>query len=74
LGKVGELAHKSGRRRHDHAMNMTPIIIILASVVLVGIITIMLRKTISHDRAAIASDMDEPHEIDTYRQQFGGEK
>jgi hypothetical protein len=55
-------------------MNMTPIIIILASVVLVGIITVMLRKTISHDREAIASDMDEPHEIETYRKQFGGEQ
>ena len=53
---------------------MTPIIIILASIVLVGIITVMLRKTISHDREAIASDMDEPHEIETYRKQFGGEQ
>lgn len=55
-------------------MNMTPILIILAAVVLVGIITFMLRKTIKHDRAAIAGDMDEPHEIETYRQQFGGER
>lgn len=55
-------------------MNMTPVLIILAAVVLIGIITVMLRKTIKHDKAAIASDMDEPHEIETYRQQFGGEK
>lgn len=55
-------------------MNMTPIIIILAAVVLVGIITVMLRKTIKHDRAAIANDMADPKDIETYRQQFGGEK
>jgi hypothetical protein len=55
-------------------MNMTPIIIIIAAVVLVGIITVMLRKTIKHDRAAIADDMGGPEDIDTYRKQFGGEK
>ena len=54
------------------AMNMVPILIILSSVVFIGIVTVMLRKTIKHDRAAIAADMDEPHEIETYRQQFGG--
>lgn len=55
-------------------MDMTPIIIIVAAVVLVGIITVMLRKTIKHDRAAIADDMSEPRDIETYREQFGGEK
>ena len=55
-------------------MNWEPILIILAAVVFVGIVTAMLRKTIKHDRAAIASDMDEPHEIQTYKEQFGGEK
>ena len=53
-------------------MNMVPILIILSAVVFVGIVTVMLRKTIKHDRAAIASDMDEPHEVETYKQQFGG--
>lgn len=53
-------------------MNMTPILIILSALVFIGIVTVMLRKTIKHDRAAIASDMDEPHEIETYKQQFGG--
>ena len=53
-------------------MNWMPIIIILSAVVFVGIVTVMLRKTIKHDRAAIAGDMDEPHEIETYKQQFGG--
>lgn len=53
-------------------MNWMPIIIILSAVVFVGIVTVMLRKTIKHDRAAIASDMDEPHEVETYKQQFGG--
>jgi hypothetical protein len=55
-------------------MNMTPILIILASVIVVGIITVMLRKTIKHDRAAIAGDMESPEDIETYREQFGGEK
>lgn len=55
-------------------MNLTPILIIVAAVVLVGIITVMLRKTITHDRAAITGDMDDPQDIETYRQQFGGEK
>lgn len=54
-------------------VNMVPIIIVLSAVVFIGIVTVMLRKTIKHDRAAIASDMDEPHEIETYRQQFGGD-
>lgn len=53
-------------------MNMTPILIVLSALVFIGIVTVMLRKTIKHDRAAIASDMDEPHEIETYKQQFGG--
>ncbi|MFM9033006.1 MAG: hypothetical protein ACKOQ4_01720 [Mycobacterium sp.] len=52
-------------------MNMTPIIIIASAVVLVALITIALRKTIRHDRAAIQSDMDEPHEIQRYRDNFG---
>ena len=51
-------------------MNMVPILIILSAVVFVGIVTVMLRKTIKHDRAAIASDMDEPHEVETYKQIF----
>lgn len=55
-------------------MNMTPILIIVAAVILVGIITVMLRKTIKHDRAAIAGDMAKPDDVETYRQQFGGEK
>ncbi len=53
-------------------MNMVPILIILSALVFIGIVTVMIRKTIKHDRAAIASDMDEPHEIETYKQQFGG--
>ena len=53
-------------------MNWVPIIIVVSAVVFIGIVTVMLRKTIKHDRAAIASDMDEPHEVETYKQQFGG--
>jgi len=55
-------------------MNMVPLLIIFSAVVFIGIVTVMLRKTIKHDREAIASDMDEPHEIERYRQQFGGEQ
>lgn len=54
-------------------MNTLPLIIIGSAVVLVALITIALRITIRRDRAAIAADMDEPHEIQTYREQFGGE-
>jgi FtsZ-interacting cell division protein ZipA len=52
-------------------MDMTPILIIASAVVLVALITIALRRTIRHDRAAIKGDMDEPHEIDAYRKNFG---
>jgi hypothetical protein len=52
-------------------MNMVPILIILSAVVLVALIWAALRLTIRHDRAAIKADMDEPHEVETYREQFG---
>ena len=55
-------------------MNMTPILIIASAVVLVALITIALRRTIRHDRAAIKGDMDEPHEIDAYRKNFGNQQ
>jgi hypothetical protein len=52
-------------------MNMTPILIIATAVILVALITIALRITIKRDRAAIKGDMDEPHEIDQYRKNWG---
>lgn len=52
-------------------MDMTPIIIIFSAIVLVALITIALRITIRRDRAAIKADMDEPHEIEEYKKNFG---
>ena len=52
-------------------MNMTPIIIIASSIVLVALITVALRITIRRDRAAIKGDMDEPHEIEEYKRNWG---
>ena len=52
-------------------MNMTPIIVIVSSVLLVALITIALRITIKRDRAAIKGDMDEPHEIQQYNENWG---
>ncbi len=56
----------------NRPMDIIPIIIIAAAVVLVALITIALRKTIRHDRAAIKGDMDEPHEVEQYKKNFGG--
>ena len=53
-------------------MNMTPSSSSLRQSFWSGIITVMLRKTIKHDRAAIAGDMEKPGDVETYRQQFGG--
>ena len=47
-------------------MHMTPILIILSSVVLIGLIWAALRITIRRDRAAIKGDMDEPHAFQKY--------
>jgi hypothetical protein len=55
-------------------MDTVPLLIILTAVVLIGAITFALRKTIKHDRAAIRSDMDEAHEIQTYNEQFRKEQ
>lgn len=51
-------------------MDMVPILIVLAAVVFIGLVAVALRRTIRHDRAAIAADMDEPHEIQTYEQSW----
>ena len=46
--------------------------IILAAVVLIGLIWAALRITIKRDRATIAADMDEPHEIEKYDENWKG--
>ena len=48
-------------------MDYLPLIIIVSAVVLIGLIWAALRLTIKRDRAAIKGDMDEPHEIETYK-------
>ena len=53
-------------------MHITPIMIILAAVVLIGLIWAALRITIKRDRATIAADMDEPHEIEKYDENWKG--
>ncbi len=52
-------------------MDMTPIIIIAAAVVLVALITIALRITIKRDRAAIKGDMGGPHDVEQYEKHWG---
>lgn len=51
-------------------MDYLPLIIIFSAVVLVGLIATALRITIRRDRAAIKGDMDEPHEIETYKKSW----
>ncbi|MCW1959210.1 MAG: hypothetical protein KIH64_011830 [Mycobacterium sp.] len=53
-------------------MDMTPIIIIASAVVLVALITIALRRTIKHDRAAIKGDMANPQDVEQYKKNYGG--
>jgi hypothetical protein len=48
-------------------MDALPIIVICAALVVIGLIWMALRITIKHDREAIRSDMDEPHEIENYK-------
>ena len=67
-----ERPSRCGSGTHNCPMDMTPILIIASAVVLVALITIALRKTIKHDRAAIKGDMDEPHEVEQYKKNFGG--
>jgi len=55
-------------------MNMTPVLIIFSSVVIVGLIWAALRITIKRDRQTIQEDMDEPHEIDAYKERWGDGK
>lgn len=51
-------------------MDALPLIVIFSALVVIGLIATALRLTIKHDRKAIASDMDEPHEIETYEKDW----
>ena len=50
----------------ESLMHTAPIVIILSSVVIIGLIWAALRITIKRDRATIKADMDEPHELQKY--------
>ncbi len=52
-------------------MDMLPLIIIFSALIVIGLIWTALRITIKRDRATIASDMDEPHEIEAYEKRWG---
>lgn len=51
-------------------MDVLAISIILSAVVIISLIWLALRVTIKRDRATIAADMDEPHEIETYEEHW----
>jgi hypothetical protein len=53
-------------------MDIVPIVIILSAVVVIGLIWAALRVTIKRDRATIQADMDEPHEFQTYDENWKG--
>ena len=48
-------------------MDYLPLIVIFTALVVIGLIWTALRLTIKRDRKTIASDMDEPHEIEAYK-------
>ena len=52
------------------SFTLTPILIILAAVIIIGLIWLTMRSIIRRDRAMIREDMDEPHEIDAYKQRW----
>ena len=48
-------------------MDALPLIIIFSALVVIGLLWTALRLTLKRDRKTIASDMDEPHEIEAYK-------
>jgi len=48
----------------------TPILIILVATIIIGLIWLTMRSIIRRDRAMINEDMDEPHEIEAYKQRW----
>ena len=69
-GLVDTVFCQAGNRRlnamPESLMHTAPIVIILSSVVIIGLIWAALRITIKRDRATIKADMDEPHELQKY--------
>ena len=55
-------------------MNDLPIIIVVSAVVVIGLIWAALNLTIKRDREAIKSDMDGPHEVETYKKAWRKKK
>lgn len=51
-------------------VDMLPLAIIFSALVIISLIWMALRVTIKRDRATIAADMDEPHEIETYEEHW----
>ena len=48
----------------------TPVLIILAASVIIGLIWLTMRSIIRLDRAMINEDMDEPHEVEAYKNRW----
>jgi len=52
------------------SFTLTPILIILVAVIIIGLIWLTMRSIIRRDRAMIREDMDEPHEIEAYKRRW----
>jgi len=52
------------------SFTLTPILIILAAILIIGLIWLTMRSIIRRDRAMIREDMDEPHEIEAYKERW----
>lgn len=48
----------------------TPVVIILVALIIIGLIWLTMRSIIRRDRAMINEDMDEPHEIEAYKDRW----
>jgi len=48
----------------------TPVLIILAASVIIGLIWLTMRSIIRRDRAMINEDMDEQHEVEAYKNRW----
>lgn len=52
-------------------MDIHPLIIIVSAFTLFGLIGLAVRVIIRRDRATIAEDMDEQHEVEAYKKRWG---
>ena len=48
----------------------TPVVIILVALIIIGLIWLTMRSITRRDRAMINEDMDEPHEIEAYKDRW----